>query len=662
MAATVNWLDRAIGWVAPHRALQRESARVALGRVREYQAAKSGRRTSGWTSAGTSANAEIAPALATLRARSREQIRNNPYASIAVNKLAVKAVGTGILPRHTNKRAGSLWKDWVKTADFDGHFDFYGLQNLIAQGLFESGEVLIRRHYDKSAAGVPLRLQVLEPDYLDSTKQGPLPGGNHAIAGVEINPQGQRVAYHLYRQHPGDSLVIKYAFESVRVPASEVIHLYEKRRPGQLRGIPRLSTSLMRLRDLDEYEDAELVRKKIEACFAAFVTTSDASRVVANSQTETTSDGTSNRIETLAPGLIEYLKPGEQISFGTPSSSAGFGEYTRTQLHAIAVGCGVTYQQLTGDLTSVNLSSIRAGMIDFNEMIDQFRWLTFIPIVCERINAWFVEAAYLANLNRSQDASVLWTPPKRQWVDPTKEVDAARLERQAGMVSLSEQIRQKGDDPEQTFAEIAAENQKLAELGIVIDTDPAHKLAADAAKADAAASANDGSGDNKPNDGTDGTDGGGDGGGSGDGGSGRGGPGARSVQDDIAGLARDFSARVDDLQRDLARELGRISATSRMPDVHIHQGDHHIAPPEVRIEQGGTVVNVPPAEVRIENQVNPTPVTVENRVNPTPVTIRNEQPPAEVNVHLPARQTTTVVERDALGRLTGATQTETDVD
>ena len=202
--------------------------------------------------------------------------------------------------------------------------------------------------------------------------------------------------------------------------------------------------------------------------------------------------------------MIQYLKPGEQVTFGSPGAVQGYNEYIRTQLHAIAVGCGVTYQQLTGDLTSVNLSSIRAGMIDFNEMIDQFRWLTFIPIVCERINAWFVEAAYLANLNRSQDASVLWTPPKRQWVDPTKEVDAARLERQAGMVSLSEQIRQKGDDPEQTFAEIAAENQKLADLGIVIDTDPAHKLAADAAKADAAkaaadATANDGSGDTTGN-------------------------------------------------------------------------------------------------------------------------------------------------------------------
>jgi lambda family phage portal protein len=254
----------------------------------------------------------------------------------------------------------------------------------------------------------------------------------------------------------------------------------------------------MKLRDLDDYEDAELVRKKIEACFAAFVTTGDANRVVANSQTETASDGTSNRIETLAPGLIEYLKPGEEITFGTPSSSAGYREYTTTQLHAIAAGAGITYQQLTGDLSSVNLSSIRAGMIDFNEMLDQLQWLTYIPVVCDRINDWFVEAAYLANLNRSQEAGVLWTPPKRRSVDPLKDVEAARQRRSAGMESLSAQIRGEGDDPEETFAELAAENQKLANLGIVIDTDPAHKIAADAAKADAAKAAADG---------TDGTDG-----------------------------------------------------------------------------------------------------------------------------------------------------------
>jgi lambda family phage portal protein len=498
MADQPNWLDRAIGWIAPHRALQRESARVALGRVRDYQAAKAGRRTSGWTTAGTSANAEIAPALATLRARSREQIRNNPYARIAIRKLATKTVGTGIVARHTNKRAAALWKDWAPRADFDEHFDFYGLQNLIANGIFESGEVLIRRHLDRSGSGVPLRLQVLEPDYLDSSKHGPMPGGNYAIAGVEIDTSGRRVAYHLYRQHPGDNLIIKHAFESVRVPAADIIHLYEKDRPGQLRGIPRLSTSLMKLRDLDDYEDAELVRKKIEACFAAFVTTSDNNRVLANAQTETNSDGVTTRTETLAPGLIEYLRPGETITFGTPSSSSGYGEYTRTQLHAIAVGAGVTYQQLTGDLTSVNLSSIRAGMIDFNEMMDQFRWLNFIPIVCARVNAWFIEAAYLANLNRSQDATVLWTPPKRQWVDPIKEVEAARMERMAGMESLSEQIRQKGDDPAEKFAEIAAENAQLKALGIVIDTDPAHKLAVDTAKAEAAATtpdAGDGNGD-----------------------------------------------------------------------------------------------------------------------------------------------------------------------
>ena len=108
--------------------------------------------------------------------------------------------------------------------------------------------------------------------------------------------------------------------------------------------------------------------------------------------------------------------------------------------------------------------------------------------------------------------------------------------------------------------------------------------------------------------------------------------------------------------------LGISVAAPRLPDVHINMGDNHIAAPEVRLEQAPAVVQVTAPEVRIENHLEPTPVTVENRVKPTPVTIRNEQPPAEVNVHLPARQTTTTVSRDALGRLTGATQTETDVE
>ena len=96
----MNWLDRAIGAVAPGAGLRRARQRQAMAiLVRAYEGAKLGRRTEGWIAAGTGANAEIAPAIARLRDRSRDLVRNNPYAAKAVTALVSNMVGTGLLPR-----------------------------------------------------------------------------------------------------------------------------------------------------------------------------------------------------------------------------------------------------------------------------------------------------------------------------------------------------------------------------------------------------------------------------------------------------------------------------------------------------------------------------------------------------------------------------------
>jgi capsid protein len=118
---------------------------------------------------------------------------------------------------------------------------------------------------------------------------------------------------------------------------------------------------LIRLRDLDEYDDAELVRKKIEACFAAFVTGDEDGATLGDSSI----DGEGRRIERFEPGMIEYFPSGKDVRFATPGASGGYAEYMRVQLHAIAAGVGLTYELLTGDLSQVNYSSIRAGLIEF---------------------------------------------------------------------------------------------------------------------------------------------------------------------------------------------------------------------------------------------------------------------------------------------------------
>ncbi|MEY3081898.1 MAG: hypothetical protein RJA94_1883, partial [Pseudomonadota bacterium] len=147
----MNWLDRTIGAVAPAVALRRFRQRQALQLVqRAYEGAKVGRRTDAWVTAGTGANSEIAPASARLRDRSRDLVRNNPYAAKAVNALVSNLVGTGIVPRARAKRtaaakaADQLWLQFAASCDAEGLTDFGGLQALIVRSLVESGEVLVR--------------------------------------------------------------------------------------------------------------------------------------------------------------------------------------------------------------------------------------------------------------------------------------------------------------------------------------------------------------------------------------------------------------------------------------------------------------------------------------------------------------------------------------
>jgi lambda family phage portal protein len=432
--------------------------------LRGYDAGKRGRRTEGWTSSGNSATGEITGSLATVRNRARDLVRNNPYARRAVDMLAAKKIGTGIRAR-PEKGAIPAWNEFVETCDFEGDLDLYGIQSMMTRSADEAGEVLVRRVRTREGR-VPLKLQVLEPDYLDSSKHGAVNNGNYVIAGVEIDRLGRKQAFWLFDQHPGESLLLPRSLESRRVEASEVIHFFEKRRPGQLRGISSLVASMMRLRDLDDYQDAELMRKKIEACFVAFVMGGNPDKPVAEARTDT---DTQKRIETMAPGIIEYLGVGEDVKFGNPSP-AGDSVFTKDELHAIAVGCGMTYEQLTGDLSGVNFSSIRAGQSDFRDLIEMWRWIQFIPNPLRRIKDWFLEAAYAGGAIRSPRYAFEWTPPAWPYVNPEQDIAAIKEEIAIGLQSRSEKIRERGYDPEAVREEIKDEREQDKKDGLKFDT------------------------------------------------------------------------------------------------------------------------------------------------------------------------------------------------
>src|SRR5688572_4316813 len=277
-----NIIDKFISYISPKAGLDRAKARFYLAdvsnKLRQYDAATGGRRTSGWKATSTSINVENQGALARLRNRSRELVRNNYWAKRAIQVIVNHTVGAGIIPAFNadelNKtRATQAWKTWTKkkNCDWDNRLNFYALTKLIMRTVAVSGEVIVRKRRVKPRAGsIPIKLQVQEADVLDTSKDGIMrPNGGYVIQGVEFDKDGNRVAYWLYDHHPGDNFLT--SLESRRIPADEVLHIFEVLRPGQVRGIPFGTTAMLRMKDFDDYEDAQVLRQKIAACFTAFV-------------------------------------------------------------------------------------------------------------------------------------------------------------------------------------------------------------------------------------------------------------------------------------------------------------------------------------------------------------------------------------------------------
>ena len=133
---------------------------------------------------------------------------------------------------------------------------------------------------------------------------------------------------------------------------------------------------------------------------------------------------------------------------------------------------GITYEQLTGDLSQVNYSSLRAGLLEFRRFVETLRWHVIVPKACNPIWRHFIDRAYISGIVGKQIYKVSWTPPKFEQVDPYKDAMADTQMMRNGTLTLKEAIARQGFDPEAQIAEIAETNQLLDEHGIILDSDP----------------------------------------------------------------------------------------------------------------------------------------------------------------------------------------------
>lgn len=476
-----NILDRLIAWASPERGLKRARARAAAHAVRHYEAASYGRRTQEWARNSLDANGTTRRSLSRLRELARDLRRNNGWARNGVDIICNNTVNSGITPSpvpgtgvRRAKAAQDAWDAWANdpsACDAYGNDTFYGLQYQVMQTVVESGECLVLRRWNPGGAGLGMQIQVLEPDYLDHYRDqivlrdkatGQVTG--QIVQGVEFDAKGKRVAYWLFDEHPGAQRQV-LGHTSKRVSADDVIHVFMVDRPGQVRGISWLASAIVALETLGEYEDAALMRQKVAACFAVFVTDD------LGTSTPIGSVSSDDTVETLEPGMVHYMRQGQKIEFASPPGENSYDSFTNAQLRRVAAGLGVTFEDLTGNYQNSSFSAMRLSRIRHWQKIYGYQWHMLIPRFCRRSWEWVQQAAIVANLLDAPCAAQ-WATVPMPLIEPDKEGLAFKRLVRAGVKTLPEIVREQGKNWDQHVAEIKASNDALDAAGIWLDSDP----------------------------------------------------------------------------------------------------------------------------------------------------------------------------------------------
>ncbi len=449
-------------------------AAVRKARAQSYEAASHGRRLQTWRASSAGPNTLLLGNLETLRARSRDAMRNNGWLSGALDSWVANEIGTGITPRSQAHNpefaaaADALWDDWVKEADADGVLDFYGMLALAARSRKEAGEVFIRRRTRRLEDGlsVPLQLQLLEAELCPlNYTQGQI------RAGIEFDRLGRRRAFHMYRSHPGEHMGEVDAGQLVAVPADAVIHHYAPLRPGQLRGQPWTVQALIRARSFDEYDDAELERKKTRANYTGVIERpddpmTDGSDPFTGEAIET--DGEGDAVTNVSPGSFAALLPGEKLHlFEGDRTADGYADFVRHQLLGMAAGLKVPYEFFSGDFSGVNDRVMRVILNEYHRILEQSQWLVTIPQICERVWAWFIDHAVMAGKLSAPDYAqrrrdylrVEWRTDGWPYMHPVQDVDAKLKAIEGGLESRPAAVAERGWN----YKDIDRQNAEAAE-------------------------------------------------------------------------------------------------------------------------------------------------------------------------------------------------------
>lgn len=411
-----------------------------------------------------------------LKARARWLAANNPITKSIDKSIIKNVVGTGINlqskikeenyknAKQLNKEIETLWKEFTKKENFDitGRFSFHTMQSLILKTKMTDGEVLINKVYSSNKK-FPLSFQLIESDQFASytTKSN---SNNDIFSGIEVDSIGRPIKYHLK-----DGI---NSFSSIAVDAKNIIHFYDSERATQYRGISDYAQTINNLKDFAAYNDSEIVKNRILSSFGLFIKTNNVAKSIMGDKKTGDAQKSPEPIKQITAGMIKYLRQGEEIqTMQSNQLGSSYNDFITNTIRLIAAGRDISYELAFRDYSKVNFASSRASLIQDNKKFD----IEQLMLITECLNPMFeafMDSMVLAGRlvmpkdyweNKHKYLQPTWVPPRREWVDPLKDIKAIEKEIELNINSATRAATARSVDIEDIIDEKIAVEKMILE-------------------------------------------------------------------------------------------------------------------------------------------------------------------------------------------------------
>ena len=477
--------------LARFKAEQEAKRAQARPAQRGFNAARIDRLTASWLATTASINQELRGDLDRLRARSRDLVQNNEYARKFKKLVVTNVVGPSGFTLQARVADGPnkpdrLANDAIETAflawskrgvcEISGRMGFTDVCRTLLGGMASDGEYLVRQITGAAAGNdFGFALQLIDLDRLDTNYNvTPANGRNAIIMGVEVDGYQRPVAYHIFTRHPSDSGSTQRTRE--RIPADQILHDFIVERADQVRGVPWMSAVILTMHHLGEFEaSALLAARKGADTLGFFVSPNGEPPAIGD-----TSGADDEPIAISVPGHYDTLPEGYDFrAYESRYPDAMMADFTKGFLRRMSSGLNVAYNGLANDLEGVNFSSIRSGVID-----ERDQWMTLqswfiesflIPVFDAWLSAALLKGAIvmpngsaLPAAKRDKFAVHTWQGRRWQWVDPVKDIEAARLAIKTGIASPQMIAAQAGVDVEDVLDAIASFEEQVKQKNLTL--------------------------------------------------------------------------------------------------------------------------------------------------------------------------------------------------